>query len=399
METMTSRERMIAAMTNGIPDRVPVAPDISNMIPAKLTGKPFWEIYYFNEPPLWRAYIDAVKHFGTDGWFIYGDMQFQWPFDWREAIEDIRKTEDRWTVRYRGRIDQYPYTYENTFYIANPPTTTEKLFKDIEQDWPLVEKMFAPPVGYNPWLMRQQREALGELGAFGVSIGYPGFQHWFSYFEGGIKALTYWLYDKPDYFDRLVELQEKQAVTMMEMILTEKPDFVLLGASGTITLQSPKLARRFGLPTIKKLTAMARDEGVPSMLHSCGKERILVQWCAEETDLRCINPLEIPPMGDCNLADLKSHFGSKIALMGNLHTTEVMLMGTPAEVRRESLKAMRDAGQGGGFILSTGDQCGRDTPEENLFMMVRTVKEYGKYPLDVQAIEQELKKLDGIAVP
>jgi uroporphyrinogen decarboxylase len=179
---------------------------------------------------------------------------------------------------------------------------------------------------------------------------------------------------------------------MMEMILNEKPDFVLLGASGTITMQSPKLARQFCLPTIKKLTAMAREAGVPTMLHSCGKERILVQWCAEETDLGCINPLEIPPMGDCDLADLKQRFGKQIALMGNLHTSEVMLFGSPEDVKRESLKAILAAGQGGGFILSTGDQCGRDTPDENIFAMVQTVKEFGQYPLEPERIKQEIDK-------
>lgn len=42
---MTSRERMITAMRNQQPDMAPVAPDISNMIPCRLTGKPFWDIY------------------------------------------------------------------------------------------------------------------------------------------------------------------------------------------------------------------------------------------------------------------------------------------------------------------------------------------------------------------
>jgi uroporphyrinogen decarboxylase len=39
---MTPRARMIAAMGNEQPDQVPVAPDMSNMIPCRLTGKPFW---------------------------------------------------------------------------------------------------------------------------------------------------------------------------------------------------------------------------------------------------------------------------------------------------------------------------------------------------------------------
>ena len=40
---------------------------------------------------------------------------------------------------------------------------------------------------------------------------------------------------------------------------------------------------------------------------------------------------------------------------------------------------MRDAGRGGGFILSTGDQCGRDTPYENIVAVVEAAKKYGRY--------------------
>ena len=392
MEHMTPRERMIVAMTNGMPDRVPVAPDISNMIPCRLTGKPFWDIYYFSEPPLWQAYLDAVHYFGFDGWFIYGDMQYQWPGERHAAIEDMRKTHERWVVRSRGRIDDQRYTRETTYYIADPPTETLKLADDLENDWKLIEKLFAPPVGYNPSVAREQRKALGELGAFGLGIGYPGFQNWFGLFNGGIEALTYWYYDKHDLIERLLHLNEALVVKQMEMILDEKPDFVLLGASGTITMQSPAIARELCLPTIKRLTAMAKQAGVPTMLHSCGKERILVKWCAEETDLNCINPLEVPPMGDCELAEVKRSFGKQIALMGNLHTSEVMLFGTSADVRRESLKAIRDAGEGGGFILSTGDQCGRDTPDENLFAMIEAAKTFGQYPLDKEWIDAEIKR-------
>ena len=68
MSKSTSRERMLKAMRNQQPDRIPAAPDMSNMIPCRLTGKPFWDIYLYQDPPLWRAYMDAVDYFGTDGW-------------------------------------------------------------------------------------------------------------------------------------------------------------------------------------------------------------------------------------------------------------------------------------------------------------------------------------------
>ena len=379
MEHMTSRERMVTAICNQQPDRVPVAPDVSNMIPARLTGKPFWDIYYYGDPPLWQAYIDAVRYFGIDGWFIYGDMQYQWPGDRYEAIEDLRKEPDRWVVGRRHRIDGRRYRTEMTYYIADPPTRTRKPVDDIDLDWRLLEALYAAPVGYNPSLLQAQRQALGASGAFGIGVGYPGFQAWFGLFSGELMDLSVWYYQKREAIERLRALHEQQALAMMEMVLEEQPDFVLLGGSGTITLQSPRIARELSLPTIQKLTRMAREAAVPTMLHSCGKERDLVQWCAEETDLDCINPLEVVPMGDCDLAELKRLYGDRLALMGNLHTTQVMLLGSPDDVEQAAHEAINAAAAGGGFILSTGDQCGRDTPDENIFRLVETAKRDGQY--------------------
>lgn len=378
-ETLTARERMLLAMTNHQADRVPVAPDISNMIPCRLTGKPFWEVYYFADPPLWQAYLEALKYYGFDGWFIDGSMQYIWPGERREVVESLSKTSERWVVERRGQIDGLLYRYETTYYLADSPTRTRRPFRDIEADWPLLEKWFSPPVGYNPTLLRQQKTELGELGAFGVSLSYPGFQSWLDLFVGGLGDLSEWYYFMPEWIEALRAMHEAQVLKQMEMILDERPDFVLLSGSGTITLQSPKIARKLSLPTIQRLTRMAAEAGVPTMLHSCGKERELVRMCDEETDLNCINPLEMPPMGDCDLAEIKRTFGDRLALMGNLHTTEVMLMGTPAEVEKAAREAIQAAGKGGGFILSTGDQCGRDTPDENIFALLRAARTYGVY--------------------
>ncbi len=78
---MTPKERMLAACRNQVPDRVPAAPDISNYIPCRFTGKPFWDIYINENPPLWKAYLEAVKELGIDGWFIYGEPDFRYESD------------------------------------------------------------------------------------------------------------------------------------------------------------------------------------------------------------------------------------------------------------------------------------------------------------------------------
>ncbi|MBN1555301.1 MAG: hypothetical protein JXA11_11190 [Phycisphaerae bacterium] len=161
--------------------------------------------------------------------------------------------------------------------------------------------------------------------------------------------------------------------------LDDKPDLLFCGASGSLVFQSPAIFRELALPVLKRATELAYDLGIPTHVHSCGPEAAMVKMAAEETRLTVIDPLEIPPMGDCNLAELKQRYGDRIVLKGNLHTTDVMLRGTVNDVIAASRQAIDDAGKGGGFILSTGDQCGRDTPDENLFAMVETAKTHGRY--------------------
>jgi uroporphyrinogen decarboxylase len=127
------------------------------------------------------------------------------------------------------------------------------------------------------------------------------------------------------------------------------------------------------------MTRLAKEAGLPSHIHSCGPEKELVKICAEETDLTVIDPLEIAPMGNCDLKEIKRLYGDKLVLKGNLHTINVMLNGTADEVTEAAKRAIDDAAAGGGFILSTGDQCGRDTPYRNIEALVRAAETYGRY--------------------
>ena len=215
--------------------------------------------------------------------------------------------------------------------------------------------------------------------AFGVHISYPGFHQWMNDIEGGITPLSYAQMDAPELLDRWFEHDMAKGDREMELLLEAKPDYILFGGSGTITLSSPDMVRRYAIPALKKWSRMAKDAGITTHLHSCGKSRELVDMLAEETDIGSINPLEISPMGDVDLAEVNQACGKQIGLMGNLHTTDVMLTGSPELVKEKAIEAMCAAGDGGGFVLSTGDQCGRETPEENIFALVETANKYGIY--------------------
>jgi len=379
---MSSKERLLVAMQNKKPDMVPVAPDISNMIPCKLTGKPFWDIYLYNDPPLGYAYLEAVKKFKFDGWDCGYVGLGPSKYDKKEFKQEIiSKTDEKIVVKETFKTSDGDLWQEIIFRPDYTPVVTKPLIKKIPDDFKIYIKYFFPdPAGSDDNEFQKWKKAVGDDGI--VTCGsayYPGFQMLVDMFDGHLEQITYAYYDYPELFDEYRDVCDDYIVKLTKRMIETKPDYIMLGASGTITLQSPELFRKFGLPTLKKVTKLAKEAGLPSLVHSCGKEKELVKICAEETDLSCINPLEIPPMGDCDLKELKEKYGSKIALMGNLHTTEVMLKGTVKDVENAAKKAIDHAGKDGGFILSTGDQCGRDTPEENIYKLVEVARSYGKY--------------------
>ena len=378
---MTSRQRLQIVLQRGIPDCVPVAPDTSNMIPARMTGKPFWELYLYQDPPIWKAYIDCVKYFGFDSLMDgYVAIEFDdlplWPQDESRPVI-VYKDSQRIVTQNLKQAGGKDFWSErvNVFYRADPPTwyidpslarlpKTPDNYEEIHdvREWP-----------QGGQLLSLVKKEMGDHGLVGV-------------FCGTSKLLQseediYDYYDDPDKYARrrafLLEHYEAKFNRMMS--LDDKPDFICVGGSGTLVLQTPAVFRELALPIVQKITAMAKAAGIPSHIHSCGPEAELIKIMAEETDLTVIDPLEIPPMGDCDLARIKKLYGDKLVLKGNLHTTQVMLNGTPEEVIEASKRAIDAAAEGGGFILSTGDQCGRDTPDENLFAMIETARTYGRY--------------------
>jgi len=380
-DTMTPRERLLTVLGGGVPDCVPVAPDFSNMIPARLTGKPFWDLYLYNDPPIWEAYIDCARRFDIDALMDgYFPLTFLDPVPgdgpaWEPAI--VFRSEERIVTRlsHRARGGRAWAPTVDVYYVADPPTRgispAALGLPEEPTSWEPLEGV--KPVDRGPAGLERVMELMGDQGLVGarligsVVLGKP--QHVYEY------------HDHPEKYAELAEdrLEQVERRFAQIMALDRRPDFLCVGGSGTLVLQTVEMFRQLALPAVMRGIELATAAGIPTQIHSCGPERELVKIMAEETDLTIIDPLETPPMGDCDLAELKRRWGDRIVLKGNLHTTEVMLHGTVADVVRASQQAIDAAAEGGGFVLSTGDQCGRDTPDENLEAMVHTARTYGRY--------------------
>jgi uroporphyrinogen decarboxylase len=398
---MTSGERMLTAMRNEVPDRVPVAPDISTYIPMRSSGctpQDFW-MGTKGGIPHWQAYLDAADYYGIDAWtapafglpMTYEDA----PVEWRHSSQ-IDPQRDALVSRATVRTPEGDLHQETVCFRGDQAAATEKLIKDLAADFAKFRYTQPMPKALDHAALDIYRQACHDRGhAFGVTIPYPGFHMWNVYVQGGVQALAYAEMDTPAILQEWFELDMERGTREMRFALEAGLDFVLFGGSGTLTLASPGLVAKYALPALKLWSAMAKAADLPTMLHACGKNRVLADMLVAETDVGMLNPLEPPPMGDIDLAEVKLALGDRLAFMGNLHTTDVMLMGSVDDVRRESLRAIRAAGEGGGFILSTGDQCGRDTPDENIFAMVEAAREFGEYPLDLERIDAEIERLTG----
>jgi len=391
---------MLTAMRNETPDRVPVAPDISMYIPMKHAGFTSGDFWMGSKGgiPHWQAYLDAADYFGLDAWtapvmwlpMTYEDASVEW-----RQQSHLDTTRDAMVVTSTVKTPDGQLSQESVCFRGDQAVMSAKLIKDLTREFRAFKHTQPMPVSLDRKVLATLRQACHKRNhAFGVTITYPGFHMWNCYVQGGVEALSYAETDTPEILQEWFERDLERGTRTMKLALEAELDYILFGGSGTITMASPSLAAKYAIPALRKWSRMAKEANLPTMLHSCGKSRVLADMLAAETDVGMLNPLEPPPQGDIDLAEVKRTHGRRMAFMGNLHTTDVMLRGSVKDVRRESLKAIRAAGENGGLILSTGDQCGRDTPDENIRDMVNVAKEFGTYPLDFGRIDRQIKALE-----
>ena len=128
---------------------------------------------------------------------------------------------------------------------------------------------------------------------------------------------------------------------------------------------SPKTYKRFVLPCQQRVFHAWKEHGITgSILHICGDStRVLDLYADTGADM-----IEIDNMVD--LAVARQTIGERVTLVGNVHTVNDLLQGSPEDVRTAAERCIQQAGGGRGFILGSGCIVPRYTPIENLRVLV-----------------------------
>ena len=369
----------------GKADHVPVSPDISVMVPAKMTGRPFYDLFLdgrehhgWTSATYSEAYVEAVKHFGMDGWYIYGGLKEIRPEGAPAFVDSVIEKPNGKLVQRLCKTPLGELTESEMYFVDLPSWRDEKPIKDLKKDF----ERYKLWMGEGGWKWEKEFNDRHRIGDHGVYVAMvPVFQDWWFHIrQGGFQQCTMDYFEDDQVIGAIYEYWMEWALASVRAMVAAKPDEIMLGgSSASLNVSSPDLFRRFELPFIKAASKICKDAGVISHLHICGKSWQLVQMVAEETDVDVMEPMEEPPGGNVDLAEAKRRVGGKLCLKGNINTFDFMMNATPEQVAEKCKGLIDSAAADGGFVLSTGDQCGRDTPHANIFKMVEIAKTYGKY--------------------
>jgi hypothetical protein len=142
----------------------------------------------------------------------------------------------------------------------------------------------------------------------------------------------------------------------------------------------PAYWRKYYKPTVAKIIEVAHEHGLITMYHGCGNANAILEDMIE-IGLDGYNPLEAK--AELDVVDLRERLGHRLTFCGN-SDIRVWERGDPDEVRREVLHRLR-AAEGGGYVFMSDHSVATDVSGQTYDQIVKLVREYGVYPLNLPA--------------
>jgi uroporphyrinogen decarboxylase len=146
----------------------------------------------------------------------------------------------------------------------------------------------------------------------------------------------------------------------------------LTDAMSSSTVISPKQFREFSMPYLKRLVDFIHQHGRAVTLHICGKTQPIWESMADTG----ADTLSLDNAADLHAA--KISVGHRVRLMGNVPPSEIMLQGTPKQVRAAVRACVSKAHNSPkGYVVASGCSLPVETPFANIDAMLDAVREIG----------------------
>lgn len=379
---MTHRERVLTALNNREPDRVPIdiGASVNNMND---------EVYRNVRDAL--GIDDRIKPFrGLMTATYYDDRVFK-------ALDtDIRHVWLNDPVEYSAINDEdfNPHHYTDDWGVK----VVREEGKGAFHTGAVLAKASIEDLKTYPWPdikdpvrtigLKERAEALYSEGEYAIGsniTGHGGLLEHGTYLRGTEQFLMDLMIEK-DFAHALLDRIMDVFIGFYDVMLSEVGRYLDIVywaedfGSQTSMLISEDLYVEFFKDRHRKIFEFIKSRAPRAkiLFHSCGAIYPLIKHFVD-IGVDILNPLQ-PLAAGMDTGKIKKEFGGRICFLGAIDIQEA-LPGTIEQVEEEVKTRISEMAGGGGYILAPANYIQNNTPAENVIHLVECVKKYGRYSI------------------
>ncbi len=367
---MTPKERLLTALTNKKPDRLPATVHQ-------------WQGYHLDKYMNGISDLEAFEAVGLDAqiqyfeemaqfWLVDADFTKLNTAEWRDEPEIISDAPDDRRTNHIITTPEGTLTYNTA---GNQKTTwITKYLIEKEEDIELVRKyMPVPKLNLAPLEKRYD-----ELGDRGILRGFVWgdqagcWQHAACLMD--INELIFAAIDRPDWVHRFLRILMDKKLEFIESMKGAKFDLIETGGgSSSSTLISPDMHREFCLPYDREMHDALHDLGFLVTYHTCGGTHGIENHIVENhTDVsETLAPVSVG--GNQEPWEFAEKINGRIAMIGGIDQFNI-LEGPDEKIRAMVHKLFETVGKNGGYVCSASDHF-FETPPDKLKVFAEAAKE------------------------
>ena len=353
MKKMTGAERILTALAIKEPDSVPHTELLieKNIINAILPN---------------ASYEDFVVFMGLDGLLVF-DKISAWKFEVVDPANRVKR--DQWGGLIR---------FSDAAALGISVGTAFKSAQEVNL------KNYKVPDPDEEWRYAKLREIVKRFKGDKAVIAqvYDGFniiqESLLSHFEF-FPAMK----QAPEIIDELTETVGNYNLRYIRNCIEVGADVVFISGDYAMT-HGPMVSRqhtsRFLTPMLKRMVDACHALKTPVIKHSDGNISKIIDLMVD-TGIDGLHPIDV--IAGMDIAQVKRDYGKKICIMGNVNVGTTLPEGSTEDVRQEVKDCIRKAAIGGGYICSSSNIIHSGVKPDNYVAMVKAIREFGKYPLNV----------------
>ena len=381
---MTPKERVLMALSHQEPDRVPIGEweygkEIINPAIGRETlafdslkrTEAYWAGRRDDVIQDWKDTLSGlVRNLGWDTILVHNVIGKDTPIEVPEQISaDTWEYPNGDILTYSRETDRLMFTKKGAPQAATQPAES---------------KASAPaPADLDPTDSELElvRDIVKEFGKthfiFGGALsGHPKL----GFCDATVSEVETWvsLYEDPDQFSEnlMSRFKDPDAFRGVAVAKREGIDGITCGwdfGCNSGTFMSPELFKKVIQPYLSGLADGIHRQGLPMLLHSCGKNQAVMDMIVEAgVDVyQSIQP-------EMEIMELKKRYGKNITLWGGVPAGD-LITSSPEQVRKTAEMHLRACKPGGGYIFGTSHSIMPGARYENYLAMLEAHKTFGRY--------------------